>query len=165
MDLPQLVYWNISTEELLRSLGAKPEGLKDTEARWRQVRYGANRLRAKKRTDTFTPLLAQFKTPIVLTLLFAALLSFFLHDPVDANIILAIILVSGLLGFWQERGAADAVEKLLAVVGIKSTVLRDGSSREIPLEEIVPGDIVMLDAGDAIPADCRILEAKDLYSR
>ena len=78
-------------------------------------------------------------------------------------IILVIVLVSGLLGFWQERGAANAVEKLLAIVQIKATVLRNGASKEIPVEEIVPGDIVVLNAGDVIPGDCLILESKDLF--
>ena len=108
-------------------------------------------------------LLSQFKSPIILTLVFAAGLSFFLHDPVDAVIILMIVLISGLLGFWQERGAADAVEKLLAIVRIKTSVLRDGTQQEIPLEDVVPGDIVLLNAGDAIPADCLILESRDLF--
>jgi Mg2+-importing ATPase len=99
-------------------------------------------------------LLAQFKSPIIIILLFAAVLSFFLHDPADALIILAIVLVSGVLSFWQEHGAADAVEKLLALVQIKATVLRDSTSQEIPVEEIVPGDMVVLAAGDVVPGDC-----------
>lgn len=90
-------------------------------------------------------------------------MSFFLHDPVNAGIILTIVLVSGLLGFWQERGAANAIEKLLSIVQIKAEVLRDGAMREIPVEEIVPGDIVILNAGDVIPGDCLIIESKDLF--
>lgn len=164
MNLSEPAYWNSDVDDLLTQLGTGREGLTEAEGRLRLLRYGANHLRRGGRTGTFALLLAQFKTPIVMTLLFAAVLSFFLHDPVDANIILAIILVSGLLGFWQERGAADAIEKLLAVAGIKTTVLRGGSPRQIPLESVVPGDIILLDAGDAIPADCRILEAKDLYA-
>ena len=90
-------------------------------------------------------------------------LSFFLHDPVDALIILTIVLVSGLLGFWQEHSATNAVEKLLAIVQIKATVLRDGGPKEIPVEEIVPGDIVILNAGDIVPGDCLVQESKDLF--
>jgi len=78
-------------------------------------------------------------------------------------IILAIVLVSGLLGFWQERGAVNAVDKLLAIVEIKATVIRDGDPKEVPLEEIVPGDIILLRAGDVIPGDSLILESKDLF--
>ena len=118
---------------------------------------------SEPRSDVLALLLSHFKSPIILTLVFAAGLSFFLRDPVDACIILVIVLISGLLGFWQERGAADAVAKLLSIVKNKAAVLRDGSQQEIPLENVVPGDIVLLNAGDAIPADCLILESRDLF--
>ncbi len=149
--------------EILQRLETATEGLSSDEARNRLVRYGFNLLKPKKRADALTLLLAQFKSPIILILIFAAGLSFFLEDPTDAVIILTIILVSGLLGFWQERGATDAVKKLLAIVQIKATVLRDRKLEEIPIEEVVPGDIVILKAGDSIPADCMILESKDLF--
>ena len=90
-------------------------------------------------------------------------MSFFLGDPVNALIILVIILASSLLGFWQERGATNAVDKLLAIVQTKATVLRDGNQEETPVEGIVPGDVVLLSAGDLIPGDCLILESKDLF--
>jgi P-type Mg2+ transporter len=90
-------------------------------------------------------------------------LSFVLRDPVDAFIILTIVVVSGVLGFWQERSAANAVEKLLAIVQIKVAVLRDGAPNEIPVEEIVPGDMVILNAGDIVPGDCLIQDSKDLF--
>jgi Mg2+-importing ATPase len=78
-------------------------------------------------------LLSQFRNPIVVLLILAAGLSLFLGDVVDATIILIIVLASGLLGFWQEKGAADAVEELLAVVRVHTTVVRSGSQREVPL--------------------------------
>ena len=134
------------------------------EARQRLILFGANLLKPRKRTDALTLFLAQFKSPIILILLFAAGLSFFLQDPTDALIILVIVLASGLLGFWQERGAADAIQKLLAIVQTRADVLRDGSPKEIPADEIVPGDIILLKAGDAIPGDCLILESQDLFA-
>ena len=108
-------------------------------------------------------MLGQFKSPLILILLFAAGLSFFLHDSADALIILAIVLASGVLGFWQERGAAHAVDALLTVVQTKATVLRDGAQREIPVAEVVPGDIVVLSAGKSVPGDSLVLESKDLF--
>ena len=90
-------------------------------------------------------------------------MSVLLRDATDAAIIIAIVLVSGILGFWQERGATDAAEKLLAMVQVRSAVLRDEKEREIPLEEVVPGDVVILNAGDVIPGDGVILESKDLF--
>jgi len=133
------------------------------EAEKRLAEYGSNRLKPQKRSDSLTLLLAQFKSPLILILIFAGGLSFFLGDSVNAIIILAIILISSLLGFWQERGAANAVEKLLAIVQTKATVLRDGIKREIPVEKIVPGDVIILNAGDLIPGDSLILESNDLF--
>jgi Mg2+-importing ATPase len=156
-------FWSIPAPELFRQLQTTPQGLTSDEAKQRIARYGFNLLKPKKRSDALSLLIAQFKSPIILILLLAAGLSFFLHDPADAFIILVIVLMSGLLGFWQERGAVDAVDKLLAIVQIKATVLRNGASEEIPVEEIVPGDIVVLNAGNVIPGDCLLLDSKDLF--
>jgi Mg2+-importing ATPase len=156
-------FWCVSASEMLQRLGTAKEGLSSEEARQRLARYGSNLLKPQKRSNVLTLLLGQFKSPIILILLFATGLSFFLHDPVNALIILTIVLVSGLLGFWQEHSATNAVEKLLAMVQIKATVLRDGSPHEIPVEEIVPGDIVILNAGDIVPGDSLVDESKDLF--
>ncbi|MEN6620882.1 MAG: magnesium-translocating P-type ATPase [Smithella sp.] len=157
------VYWNIPQTDLLAGLNASQDGLSDKDAKRRLISYGANLLKPPKRSDTLSLLIAQFKNSIILTLVFAAGLSFFLQDSVDAVIILFIVLISGLLGFWQERGAVDAVEKLLAMVSVKTTVLRDGKTKDIPFADVVPGDILVLNAGDAIPADSLILESKDFF--
>ena len=127
-------FWSLSVPQLLERLRTTPEGLTSDEARQRLIRFGANLLKPRKRTDALTLFLAQFKSPIILILLFAAGLSFFLQDPTDALIILVIVSASGLLGFWQERGAADAIRKLLAIVQTRADVLRDGSPKEIPAE-------------------------------
>ncbi|MGD0170194.1 MAG: magnesium-translocating P-type ATPase [Smithella sp.] len=156
-------YWSVTQSDLLTGLGTRPEGLSSPEAKQRLMDYGANLLKPPKRSDTLSLLLAQFKSPIILTLVFAAGLSFFLQDPIDAVIILFIVLISGLLGFWQERGAVDAVNKLLAIVSIKTAVFRDGKTADIVLEDVVPGDIIILNAGDAIPADSLIIESKDFF--
>jgi len=160
-DFPS--FWSNSGQEALEGLKTTPEGLSPEEARRRLGRYGANLLKPKGRTHWLALLLSQYKSPIILILIFAAGLSIFLGDHTDAIIILAIVLVSGLLGFWQEYGATNAVAKLLALVQVKATVRRGGEAREIPVEEIVPGDIVRLDAGDVIPGDCLILDSKDLF--
>ena len=155
-------FWSVPATDLLRQLGATPQGLTSTEARQRLTRFGANLLTPRRRTDELALLLAQFKSPLILILFLAAGLSFFLHDPVDASIILAIVLASGLLGFWQERGAAHALEKLLAIVRTNAVALRDGVEQEIPVEGVVPGDVIILSAGSSLPGDCLILEAQDL---
>jgi Mg2+-importing ATPase len=163
MGLPLATFWNISVAEMLQNLQAAKEGLTGIEARRRLARYGANLLKPQKRSDVWSLLVDQFKSPLILILLFATGLSFFLHDPVNALIILTIVLASGLLGFWQERSATSAVERLLAIVEVRAAVLRDGSIKEIPVEEIVPGDTVILNAGDIVPGDCLVQESSDLF--
>ena len=156
-------FWSVASNEMLHRLESSSHGLTISEAQRRLSQYGSNLLAPKKRSDTLTLLLSQFKSPIILILLFATGLSFFLHDHVNALIILVIVLGSGLLGFWQERGAADAVEQLLAIVQIKVSVLRDGKAKKIPLEDIVPGDVVLIGAGEVIPGDCLVLDSEALY--
>jgi Mg2+-importing ATPase len=156
-------YWSVPTSEVFQRLQATSKGLTEDEARNRLKKYGSNLLTPKKKSDALTLLLTQFKSPIILILIFAGGLSFFLGDAVNALIILVIILISSLLGFWQERGATNAVEKLLAIVQTKATVFRNGDQKEIPANEIVPGDLIVLNAGDLIPADSLIVESKDLF--
>jgi Mg2+-importing ATPase len=163
MSAPPAAFWSVPASDLLQQLQTSMQGLTSGQAQDRFEQFGPNRLQSRRRTDTVTLLLEQFKSPIVLILLFAAVLSFFLGDAADAYIILTIILVSALLGFWQEYGAANAVERLLAIVQIRATVVRDDSLQDIPLEDVVPGDLVRLHAGDVIPGDCRLLDAKDLF--
>ena len=163
MNPSQTQFWSVPSLELLQQLQTTAQGLMSDEVQQRLLRYGSNLLKPKKKSDALTLLLAQFKSPIILILIFAAGLSFFLHNPIDAVIILVIVLVSGFLGFWQERGAVNAVEKLYAIVQIKTTVVRDGDSKEVPIEEVVPGDIVFIKASDVIPGDCLLLESKDLF--
>jgi Mg2+-importing ATPase len=163
MNYNQTPFWGIPSPELLQQLQTSPQGLTTDEVQQRLSRYGSNLLKPKKKSDALTLLLAQFKSPIILILIFAAGLSFFLRNPIDATIILVIVLVSGFLGFWQERGAVNAVEKLYAIVQIKTTVVRNGGSKEVPVEEVVPGDIVLIKASDVVPGDCLLLESKDLF--
>ena len=156
-------FWSVPATGMLEHFGVTAEGLGTAEAQRRLVQYGANILKPETRSNAVSLLLGQFKSPIIVLLLFATGLSFFLHDPVNALIILAIVVASGLLGFWQEHSATRAVERLLAMVQVRATVLRDATPRDIPVEEIVPGDVVILNAGDLVPGDCRIVESKDLF--
>src|SRR5450759_327013 len=163
MDQSSHPFWSIPIPELLKSLQTTEGGLTTNEAKIRLKTYGENRLKPQKRSDAFSLLIGQFKSPIIIILLFATGLSLFLHNVVDASIILAIVIISGLLGFWQEHGASNAVEKLLAIVQIKVSVFRDGNKQEIPVEDVIPGDIVILSAGDIVPGDCLLVESKDLF--
>jgi Mg2+-importing ATPase len=163
MEQPVQAFWSVPAAEVLRRLQSDGRGLTTTEAANRVRTCAARRLTPKRRTDAVTLLVSQFSSPIVLLLLGTTVISLFLHDTTDAAIILAIVLASGLLGFWQERGAAGAVEKLLALVEVRADVLRDGAACEVPLREVVPGDVVLLTAGATVPGDCLLLEARDLF--
>ena len=155
-------FWSDPLPEVLAVLGTTPQGFSQAEADRRLRLAGPNRLSPAPRTDSLSLLLRQFLSPIILILLAAALLSFVLDSVADGVIILVIVVLSGLLGFSQEQGAARAVQELLAVVDIRCTVMRDGRECSIGMAEIVPGDVVVLAAGAGIPADCRLLEERDL---
>jgi Mg2+-importing ATPase len=128
----------------------------------------ANRRRPRRRQVTHRRrtqlilLLRQFATPITLILVLATLLSASLGETIDAVIILAIVLASGLLSFWQEYNASRAMEDLLASVEVKVKVRRDGHPTAMPGSDVVPGDVVLLDTGDLIPGDCRLIETREL---
>ena len=155
-------YWAVPLESLQKSLQTSPEGLSSAEASERLTRLGPNSLAKASGSGAATLLLRQFSSPIILILAGAACLSFLLDSPTDGVIILLIVLISGLLGFWQEVGAASAVRQLLQAVEVRTTVLRDGSPTSLPVRDVVPGDVVVLSAGAGIPADCRLLEEHDL---
>src|ERR1700758_1189481 len=157
-------YWNKPIEDNFKSLQANQDGLSSKEAESRLVTYGFNLTAEPSNYNSFTLFLKQFKSPITLLLLGAAILSLFLGDPTDAIIIFTIVGISSLLGFWQEKSAGDAVKKLLSLVEIKANVLRDKSFSEISLKYIVPGDIVKLSAGDVVPADCLLITSNELFT-
>ncbi|MFM7266754.1 MAG: cation-translocating P-type ATPase [Cyanobium sp.] len=154
--------WSETDAALLLRLGSTADGLSSADARRRLLRHGPNRLASAPRTHALALLLRQFASPIILILLGAALLSFLLHSPTDSLLIVAIVSVSALLGVWQEWRATSATESLLELVEPRCQVRRDGSATGIPRDELVPGDVVLLAAGAAIPADCRLLGAQDL---
>jgi Mg2+-importing ATPase len=160
--MPEL-FWSAPIETVLAELAARPDGLSQIEADERLLRLGPNR---RSDVGAVTPLgllLNQFRSPLVILLLFAMTLSLFLGETTDGVIVLAIVLGSALLGFLQEYRAGHAVAKLLAVIQTRVTVLRDGREVDLPQDVLVPGDVVVLAAGAAVPADCRIVHSTDLF--
>ena len=157
---PGTPFWSIETDQLLQKLETTAEGLSQSEADERLKR--ASKLQSRSHS-VWSLLWDQFKSPIIVLLFCSAVLSYALDDKTNACIIFVILIASGLLGFWQEWGAADAVAKLLGMIETRATVLRDGQEREVPLEAIVTGDVIRLRAGALIPSDCRLLTSRDLY--
>ena len=156
-------FWNLPADEVAGRLNSSKNGLSQSAAQEILGGIGPNSIQSKERVTPLGLFLNQFKSPIVLILIFATIVSAFLKDWVDAVIILLIVLGSALLSFFQEYNANNAAEKLRAQVSLKTEVLRDGKPASISTEEIVPGDVVLLSAGSLIPGDGLILEAKDFF--
>ncbi len=161
--IKQPSYWTKSTSDLFQELHSSPQGLSQSEAEQRLEQVGPNMLRARREVTPLLLFLNQFKSPIILILIFATLMSAFLSDWPDAIIILLIVFGSATLSFVQENNAHNAAEKLRAQLTIKTDVVRNGQKNSISTEEVVPGDLVSLSAGSLIPADGVILESKDFY--
>jgi Mg2+-importing ATPase len=156
-------YWTLTSEQLFAALHTSQNGIRQTDAEDRIKQVGPNSLKAQRHTTAFWLLLSQFKSPLVLILIFAAIVSAFVGEYTDAIIVLAVVVGSTMLGFAKEYRASRAVEQLRSQVTIKSSVLRDGKPQVTPSEQVVPGDVVLLSAGSLIPADGVVLEATDFF--
>jgi len=157
-------YWSCPEQKLLQELSCREAGLSSEEAYTRHIANSQHSIKSRRHAGGLLLFLRQFGSPITLMLVAAAILSFFLGERSDAFIIVAIILAGAALGYYQERGAASALRKLLQMVQTRVTVIRDGQEKSIPVEEVVPGDIVSLNAGQTVPGDCRLLFSRDLYT-
>ncbi len=156
-------YWSIPNNTLINMFKTDSNGLSSVEANLRLSKHGINSIDSKRKRNSLLLFLSQFKSPIIIIFVFTALMSFFLGEREDALIIFSIILISSSLGFWQEKAASDVIHKLLSTVKTKSKVFRNGKMENIFSENIVSGDIIILESGDKVPADCKILESKDLF--
>ncbi|MEM2491879.1 MAG: magnesium-translocating P-type ATPase [Candidatus Bathyarchaeia archaeon] len=154
---------SLPANELLARLGTSSSGLSSQEAERRLGIFGPNELVRRKRRVVILEFLSHFRSPLLMILMLAGLVSGLLGETKNAAIIFSIILLSAILDFYQESMAERAAEKLREKVATTATVLRDGVKREVKLTEIVPGDIIYLSAGDIVPADSRLIAAKDLF--
>ena len=151
-----------SVEEVFKEVQSSPSGLSSQEAASRLEKYGANTLQEGKKKSLLEKFVDQFKDFMILVLLVAAVVSMFAHqgdpDPTDAIIILAVVLLNAVLGVFQESKAEEAIEALKKMASPVASVLRDGHVEHIKGEDIVVGDVVILEAGDVVPADMRLFE-------
>ncbi|MBU5575345.1 MAG: magnesium-translocating P-type ATPase [Candidatus Aenigmarchaeota archaeon] len=152
-----------SEDEILVKFNTSKSGLSSSYAKDLLKIYGKNEIEKKKRRAAIIEFILKIKNPLILILIFAAIISGFLGEVTNALIIIIIVLISAILEFVQEYKAENAVEKLIKRVEISVEVLRDGKKQEIKSSELVPGDIILLSAGDIIPADIRVIEAKDFF--
>ena len=151
-----------SVEEVFKEVQSSPSGLSSQEAASRLEKYGANTLQEGKKKSLLEKFVDQFKDFMILVLLVAAVVSMFAHsgepDPTDAIIILAVVLLNAILGVFQESKAEEAIEALKKMASPVASVLRDGHVEHVKGEDIVVGDVVILEAGDVVPADMRLFE-------
>ena len=151
-----------SVEDVFKEVQSSPSGLSSQEAASRLEKYGANTLQEGKKKSLLEKFVDQFKDFMILILLVAAVVSMFAHqgepDPTDAIIILAVVLLNAVLGVFQESKAEEAIEALKKMASPVASVLRDGHVEHIKGEDIVVGDVVILEAGDVVPADMRLFE-------
>ncbi len=155
-------FHHLTAAEALAALDARPEGLTQAEARRRLERHGPNRLPEVRRRGRLRRLLAQFDNVLIHVLLAAAVVTGALQHWVDTGVILAVVLANAVIGFLQEGKAEAAMAAIRVMLAPRAAVLRDGQRVSVPGDEVVPGDVVLIEAGDRVPADLRLLQAHGL---
>jgi Mg2+-importing ATPase len=155
--------WNIPLDRLLSELGATRDGLTSRQAARRLAQHGPNDAMVHRRNPLWRQIFDRLSNPLILILLFASCLSAWTGDVTSFTIIVVIILLSVVLDVVQQRRAENTVDALRRSVGLKAQVVRDGTSFETPIDRLVPGDIVELKAGGIVPADCRLVTARDCF--
>ena len=154
---------SLSADEFLSRLGTSANGLTAEETERRLEVYGTNEIVSKRKRHVFLEFLSHFRSPVTIILMIAAIVSGFLGQPLNAVIIVSIVLVSVSLDFTQEYRAGRAAEALIKRVATTATVLRNSTRQDIEISQLVPGDIVLLSAGDIVPADARVTSARDFF--
>ncbi len=152
----------IDTQKVMRTLGSSRKGLSDEEAVSRLKKYGANEIKGGKKIKPVDIFFRQFKNFLVIILIIASIFSVFIGEVVDSAVILLIVVLNAVFGFFQEFKAEKSMEALKNLAPQKSTVVRDGKKMEINSKTLVPGDIVILEQGDKVPTDIRLLEVSEL---
>ena len=155
-------WYNLPVEDTFRELKSRRSGLKAEEAETRLKEHGFNELERRKKSPVIIQFLRQFLSPLVYILLAAAIVEFIVGKYLDASVILAVLLLMATIGFIQEGKAEKAMEALLEMASPKAKIKRDGKTKEVKTSEIVPGDILVLESGDKVPADARLIEISNL---
>jgi P-type Ca2+ transporter type 2C len=155
-------WFQLTKEEVLSNLKSSASGLKNEQISGLQKEYGENVLEEAKRKSKLSILIAQFTDVMILILIVAAVISFLVGEHTDAYVILAIILGNAWMGYSQEYNAEQSVRMLQKMSAQFATVIRDNNPSKIEARQLVPGDIILLQAGDIVPADARLIEVSSL---
>ncbi|WP_410507799.1 calcium-translocating P-type ATPase, SERCA-type [Methanosarcina hadiensis] len=156
------MYYDQDISSVFGELRTSEKGLNPEDAEKRLEEYGRNELKEKEEASIFKLFISQFKSILILILVIASIVSALLGEAVDAAVILFTVFLAGVLGFVQEYRAERAIELLKSLTSPEATVIRNGNEKKIPSTELVPGDIILLQTGDRIPADARIIEEYNL---
>lgn len=160
--MPSVKPFQMDVEQALQSLDSIVKGLSQSEADKRLKHYGKNELQTKVRLPVWLVFLSQFKELLIFILILGGLISFFIGNFRDGSIIFIIVLVNAIIGFLHERKAGKIIDKLKTLIKSPAKVVRDGKLMEISQENLVPGDIVQIEAGDKLPADLRLITVNGL---
>lgn len=152
----------MTTDEVLSKLDSDQKGISSMQAKERLSQHGPNQLESTTKPSPLKIFIGKFKDYMVLVLIFAAIISFIAGETTNAYVILGIVVLVAIIGFVQEYKAEKAMEALREMVAPEADVIRDGQMSTIPAADLVPGDVVFLEAGDKVPADGRILEVTSL---
>ena len=152
----------MNVKDVLNTLKTSFDGLSIDEARLRQEKYGKNELVEEEKDGPIKLFLMQFMDILIILLILAAIAAYFVGDELDAVVILAVVILNACIGFIQEYRAEKAMEKLKGLISSEAVVIRDGQTMEIPTSELTPGDLVVIEEGDNIPADIRLIETSEL---
>ncbi len=162
MEHEQISFHAEPLERVWQILDCSPEGLSSGDVEKRRTAYGPNRLPAPPKRSPVMRFLAQFNNVLIYVLLAAAVVTALLADWVDAGVILGVVVINAIIGFIQEGKAEKAVDAIRDTLTHEAVVTRDGRKQSVPVEDLVPGDIVFLQSGDKVPADLRLFASKDL---
>jgi P-type Ca2+ transporter type 2C len=155
-------YYPLEPEDVFRALRTSPKGLTKSEAEQRLQQYGSNELKKEKKGGVFFLFLSQFKNALIIMLILAGVLSLVMGEKLEGIAIFSIVLLNAILGFVQEYRAEKAIEALEKISAPTAKVIRDGELTKIPAKHLVPGDVVVLEAGDIVPADSRLFEVSHM---
>ncbi len=157
-----IIWHNQTPDKILVTLKTKRSGLASSEAVVRLQKYGLNILEGKRKVSSVIVFLQQFRSPLIYVLLVAAIISFLTQHLIDAWVIVGVLFINAFIGFLQETRAEKAMEALLQMAAPRAKVRRDGTLKQLPARELVPGDILLLETGDKVPADARLIEVSNL---
>jgi len=165
MEKEEINWYSKTTEETLKHFETSKQGLTTSDAKFRLEKYGKNEFKKEKKESQILAFLKQFNSPLIYILIIAMIISFTFNHLVDGYVILTVLVLNACIGYFQNRKAERAIDALKKMIVSYAKVYRDKELIKIPAYELVPGDVIYLEEGDKVPADCRLIEIKNLRTQ